>query len=179
MKLHKKLVLKVLAGVTLLLLAMFVTYIMKDVLSARQPLNALPTIQIEYNGGPLPAEHVTLASYSWRFFNTTKRDVFLTEDRLVELPPAPVMASASLDISFSFPCKEMKISRASGANSEFFDIAVNGAGGENTENPAPAGSVRLRTPANPGEYIYRVEATWGLRGSVQYYFKIVVPSYAD
>ncbi|MFV0413485.1 MAG: hypothetical protein ACK5L3_09475, partial [Oscillospiraceae bacterium] len=60
-------------------------------------------------------------------------------------------------ISFSYPAREMNISRSKGDSRTFTPV-----GGD------------LRTPTEPGVYTYRVEANWGVFGSIQYYVKVKV-----
>lgn len=173
MKLRKQLVLRVVAGVLLFALALGVTYTIKGVLSAREPVNALPEIDIIYNSAPLPQEHIQLASYSWRFFPQVKKGELVAPGGWDEIVPAPVNPGTPLQISFSYACKELKISRALRYSNLFTEISQNNTlPGE--ENAAPATVGNLNTPTEPGEYVYRVEAWWGVHGSVQYYFTVRV-----
>lgn len=155
MKLRKQVVGKVILGAVLIVLAGLVAYAVKDLLAYRNPESSLPVIRINYNGTELPAENWTLESYSWNFLTLT-RDWQAEEDAVEKIPPAPVVTGAPLDISFSFEPSALMVSRAKG-------------GGEFIEQQGD-----LHTPSEQGEYTYRIEGDWGIRGRISYYFKIYV-----
>lgn len=174
--LRKKNILKILAGILLITLAAGLTYIIKEKLSARNPKNALPTISILYNNAPLPTEHIALASYSWRFLNEETQEVILDGDDWQKISYAPVVPDSPLEISFSYPCDEIKISRAEEGSMIFHEISSNLSNGTASADTADPNTVLLRTPTPSVslKYTYRIEANWGIRGSVQYYFNIEV-----
>ena len=157
MKLRKQWMTKIIAGVLLVVLAGGIAYVIRDLLAMRSPESALPVIDIEYNGKPLPPQHYVMDSYSWRFLFSTKE--WVEPDRAIEnkLEPAPVLPGAPLDISFSFPCKTMTVSRSYGDRNQFEVVEGD-----------------LQTPFTGGVYTYKVEAEWGSRGSVLYYIRIRV-----
>jgi hypothetical protein len=158
MKLRTQLMRELAIGLVLLLLAALLTATIYSILAVQNPLNALPTLQVLYKGEPMPQEYLMLMSYSWRFFFLTKSDVVNPPDAWQnELRAAPVIPDAPLEIVFSYPCQELKISRAADGSNGFVEL-----GGD------------LRTPVMFGTYTYRIEAFWGVRGSVQYYLKISV-----
>ncbi|MDL2254219.1 DUF3426 domain-containing protein [Ruminococcaceae bacterium OttesenSCG-928-I18] len=157
MKLRKQWMVRIVAGLLLVVLAGGIAYVIRDLLAMRNPESALPVIDIEYNGKPLPPQHYMMDSYSWRFLFSAKE--WEEPDRSVvdRLEPAPVLPGAPLDISFSFPYKTITVSRSYGNRNHYEEIT-----GE------------LQTPFTGGVYTYKVEAEWGARGSVLYYIKIRV-----
>ena len=157
MKMRKQFLNKIIITVVLLLLSALITATIHAVLASRSPLNALPSMSVSSNNSPLPAQHAMISSYSWRFLFITKQGVEGPADAWQYLPAAPVNAMAPLAVEFSFPCDEVHISVARGDSTDFVEV----------------GGV-LHTPPDPGKYTYRVEASWGIRGSVLYYFKIAV-----
>ncbi len=157
MKLRKKMVLKIGAGVLLILLSAAFAFVIRDMLAMQHPENALPDIQIDYIDTELPAENWMMDSYSWRFLLVTKSWQNEDRDAWRDMPAAPVLPGAALDVSFSYPCETLKISRSVDNSVEFLEL-----GGQ------------LETPQAPGVYTYMVEAGWGARGSILYYFKVVV-----
>ena len=67
-----------------------------------------------------------------------------------------------LDISFSLPPKTLRIQRAS-------DDAL-----ENFVELADVSDGQIISPSAPGLYLYQVEAGFGWRGSVRYFFMVRV-----
>ena len=161
MKQRKRVIMKIAVGLALLLLAGCIAAIINATLAAREPENALPTIRVDNNGTPLPADHIRLASSSWRFLYTVKSDILMEHDTWLDnttLVPAPVIPGAPLEVHFSYPAEHIKVSRADGDSTTFTEC-----------------SGELVTPLTPDVvYTYRVEAYGGIRGSRQFYFKIVV-----
>ncbi len=157
MKLRKRWLAKLMAGIMLVVLAGGMAYIIRDMLAMQNPESALPVISVEYNGKPLPPQHYMMDSYSWRFLLRTTEWAQPDRTAVNKLEPAPVLPGAPLEISFSFPCKSMVVSRSYGDRNEFEEL-----------------SGALQTPFTGGTYLYRVEAQWGARGSVLYYIKVRV-----
>lgn len=157
MKMRTQLFRKIAIGLILVLLAALLTATFYSILAAQNPLDALPTMQILYKGEPLPQEYLMLMSYSWRFFFIVKSGVLEAPDAWQGLSYAPVLPGATVEVVFSYPCESLRISRAAEGELSFTEV-----GGE------------LFTPLIMGNYTYRIEASWGLRGSVQYYVNIAV-----
>ncbi len=157
MKLRKQWVVKLLAGFLLVVLAAVLANVIRDTLALENPKSALPVIDIEYNGKPLPPQHYVMDAYSWRFLFTTREWEDPDRGVVSRLEPAPVLPGAPLKIDFSFPCKGITVSRSYGDRNEFEEISGD-----------------LQTPFTGGTYTYRVEASWGSRGSVLYYIKVRV-----
>ncbi len=157
MEQRKRWIKKIAAGLAILLLAGAVSYVIRDVLAMQNPESALPVIEVEYNGRPLPQQHYLMDSYSWRFLFTTVEWNEPDRNTVESLEPAPVIPGAPLEIDFSFPCNSMQISRSYGDLNEFVPVTGN-----------------LQTPFSGGTYTYRIEAEWGTRGSVLYYIKVRV-----
>lgn len=150
---------RILLAVLFLVIAGAIAVVVKDMLSERNPEYALPVLQVEYNGNPLPQENVTMDSYSWRFFRQTRE--WQLEDREIwrSMPAAWVDAGMPLILDFSYRGGEVSISR-SYENGTFSEVE---------------GS-RLETPREPGIYTYRIEAEWRLRGTVVYYVRVRIPA---
>lgn len=157
MKLRKQWVVKLLAGLLLVVMAGAVANVIRDTLALRNPESALPVIDIEYNGKPLPPQHYMMDAYSWRFLFTQRNWEEPDRAAVNKLEPAPVLPGAPLKIDFSFPCKVLKVSRSYGDRNEFEEISGD-----------------LQTPFTGGTYTYRIEAEWGNRGLVSYYIKVRV-----
>ncbi len=148
---------KIAIGLAALILAATLSYVIRDLLASQNPESALPVIEIEYNGLPLPQQHYLMDSYSWRFLFSTVEWTEPNRDAVNTLEPAPVVPGTPLNIDFSFPCNSMVISRSYGSRNEFEPVSGD-----------------LQTPFSGGTYTYRIEAEWGARGSVLYYIKVRV-----
>ncbi|MFV0412877.1 MAG: hypothetical protein ACK5L3_06330, partial [Oscillospiraceae bacterium] len=100
MKLRKRILEKLGIGLALVLAAALTTSFIYSLLAARQPVNALPTIRVTYNGTGFPYKHISLSSYSWRFLfivkseQVTEPDYWLTD----EFEAGPVEPGAPLDL---------------------------------------------------------------------------------
>lgn len=160
MKQHKKFIMRVATGLVLVVLAGLLSYIIRDVLASRNPISALPMIEVKYinEDSEIPQENCLLASYSWRFVNKTTDGALEDPGQWRDLPPFPAIPGASLDVQFSFPAKSIRVSRWH----------------KDREDKAEVLTGPLTTPFTGGIYTYRVEAEWGARGSVQYYFRVKV-----
>ena len=173
MNLRRRAILRIVLGCLLLFLAMALTFIIKEVLSARNPEKALPHMQVTVGDLLLADKHSTTYAYSWRFL-TDAIDGRSGPDALLDenLPAAMVLPSQPLLIEFSYAATSIKVSRADEGSPQFYEISPS------SENRAAGNSASslLYTPSQPGVYIYQVEASWWLRGSVEYYFRIDVRS---
>lgn len=161
MKIRKRVYLRIVAGLLLIVLAGGVSYVIKGVLSARQPESALPEMQVIYSDAPLPAANWMMDSYQWRFLTTVQAWEEPNRSRWLDLQPAPVLPGMPLEIDFSFPCQEMEVSRAMGT-------------GTLTDDDFTAVSGSLTTPHEPGVYTYKIAANWGIKGSVLYYVRVMI-----
>lgn len=160
MKQRKQNITRIIVGLLLVVLAAGITYIIKELLASRNPADALPVIRVDYSGTPLPAEHYTMDSYSWRFLTMEKSWEEPDRGKWIGMKAAPVLPGAPLDISFSFPCETMRVTRAEGE----------APGEEDYEEVVGS----LTTPMEPGIYTYKVVGNWGLKGQVLYYIKVDV-----
>lgn len=188
MSIQKLTVKKVVICAVALLLAAVLTMCIKDFLALQNPTSALPTIVVRYDvdsGTPIimPAKHVMRASYEWRFFNVVATDSTDSEE-LRNMEFGWMLPNEEMDFSFSYSASRVEVSIAYVENADTLPKE------EDYVNLKSTGSVLLEpsggayyitdnnsflTPQEPGMYIYRVQADWGLRGSVLYYFKINVP----
>lgn len=153
MKLRKQVVGRIALGAVLIVLAAFLGFAVKDLLAYTRPASTQPEIRIEYNGAPLPPEHWMMESYSWRYLTLIK-EWEAPQDALAQMAAAPVIPDTALGVSFTFEPDKLTVSRS-----------VNG--GEYSELMGD-----LLTPNQPGEYVYRIEGDWGIKGTITYYFKI-------
>lgn len=162
MKLRKRTLIKIAIGFLLISIAGLLSIAINDMLSAREPEYALPSLKVQFGEeGILPTKHVLWESYSWRFFITVKNGIVPDPDAVENIEPAWVPAGAPLDLLFSQPPSEIEVSMSKN-NSSFIEL-----GGE------------LSAPMEQGIYTYRVIANWGMRGTVVYFFKIEVPGYNE
>lgn len=157
MTLRRRILMKIALAVVCLLLAALLTTLLYSALALQNPVNAVPTMQVQYGGAPLPAQHVMMSSYDWWFFYTTQSGVLGQPDDWMNLPAGLVEPGSPLEIELSRPANTVRVSRNHANERSFVDI-----GGE------------LRAPPDPGVYTFRVEAEWSRMGSAQYYFRIEV-----
>ncbi|MEG1104867.1 MAG: hypothetical protein RSD78_08495 [Oscillospiraceae bacterium] len=159
MKFPRSVIRKVCLGAVLISLAVCVTLLIKESLDTKDPQSALPSIDVIYNGNSLPETSVFRAGYSWNFL-TTIEDFPAMAPEDIPLYPVDVLPQIQMEIKFSKPPKELKISRADGRYSQdFIEIATDVTG-------------EMLSPSVPGVYVYKVEASWGIRGSILYYFAL-------
>lgn len=71
-------------------------------------------------------------------------------------------AATPLNISFSTKPKDLKVSVAEGRYGTLYRPVEEAANGS------------FFAPSEAGEYVYKVEANWGRRGSIIYYFCVRV-----
>lgn len=154
---------KVILGIVFILLAAILSILIKDNLDTRDPANALPDIIVKYNGAEIDKAYPIRAAYSWNFLTTIENSPVLgLED--VPLSPFSAQPQKEITIAFTKTPKEIKVSRADGRNStDFTEIA--------TQMPGV-----LTTPSFAGYYVYKIEANWGMRGSILYFFAIQIRS---
>ncbi len=159
--LRRQVLIKVVAGIVMVLCAAFFSLLIKDGLAQRDPVHALPLLDVYFNdtdeGEKLPASNLMLDSYTWRFLVNTKTDRVVPSNAWQDMDAAWVPPGAPLSLAFSFKEKNCSVVMAS-EGEDFVEL-----GGE------------LAAPSEPGNYTYRVEASWGKDRSVVYYFKIRVP----
>lgn len=158
MKLRKRNLRRIIIAVVFILLAGVITTMLNAALASRNPVAALPEMRVIYKDAPLPYEYICLQSYSWQFLFINKSgDANAPDWWKYFLDAGPVVPGSPLDIEFTYPCQSLTVSRADEGSDLFVEM----------------GGV-LRTPLEAGVYTYRVDANWGWRGSVRYYFKIEV-----
>lgn len=144
---------KAAAAVALILLSALASLLIKETLDSFDPENALPQIQVSA-GWTVP--EVRRAGYEWSFLTTVKRSPIVSPPDLplavVDAPPqTPIV------INFSTAYQSLTVSRADGLNSTDY-IPISG---------------EVRTPIQPGIYVYKVEAQFK-RGTIVYYFALEV-----
>ena len=161
MKQRKNFIMRVAAGVALILLSALITVVIRDVLARRNPENALPVMEVFFSSPQqvvhLPIANSMMHSYSWEFLFGTESGGDPVSDSWKRLEGAWVPPASSVDLEFTFSPREVHVSMASGEGN-FVEL-----GGE------------IKVPREPGEYTYRVKAIWRDNRWVNYYFKIRVP----
>lgn len=163
MKLPKRFLRKVLLGAVLIALSVCVTIFIKETLDTKDPEAALPIITLLCNETPVPPESVYRAGYTWSFF-TTVEDWQAPSMAPEDLPikPVDIAANTPIVISFSSEPSALRIWRAEGMySSDFLELSGDVPG-------------EFLAPATAGQYMYRVNADWGSRGNIQYYFALSV-----
>lgn len=154
---RKRVAAKLAAGFLLVLLAMGVSFVIKDSLAARNPEAALPEMQITYNGTPVPAEFIMMDSYSWRFLFSPVSNTTAQPGDWKSLAPAWLPAGAALDLVFSYNAERVTVWMSENYSDNFVEL-----GG-------------VWAAPGPGDYTYRILADWGGRGSITYYMNVHVP----
>lgn len=165
----KQLIRKLTIGLIALAAAICVTIFIRENMDVKDPERALPTLAVTMNGSTaLPAESVFRAHYEWSFLTTTAKHTppYSTQDLRAATPPVPMAPRTYLDLSFSIKPKNLVISRSSEENLDAFMDLVD------------VGSGPIITPATPGLYMYRVQADFGWRGSVLYFFAVQIQDMA-
>lgn len=155
---------KLIAGGLALAAAAAITLFIKENLDVKDPETALPSIQITTEGVLLSPEMVFRAGYEWNFFTSTEINtpVWTTEDILSRTYPVDVPSRAKLEIGFSLKADTLKVSRSEeGDLSAFVTLA-------------DAYPNILIAPAEAGQYLYKIEAGFGRRGSIIYYLLLNV-----
>lgn len=161
-----KLVIRKLAlGALLMAIAIFITVLIRENMDVKDPEQALPTLSITINGDTKMNDRMVLrAGYEWNFFTTVAKDTpnYTTSSIRDQIYPVDVPPNSVLNIDFSLQPKTLRIQRAS-------DDKL-----ENFVELADVSSGQLIAPSTPGLYLYQLEAGFGWRGSIRYFFMIRV-----
>ena len=161
----KQIIRKLLIGAAALAAAICITVIIRENMDVKDPDQALPSIVITANEATvLPPESIFRAGYEWNFLTTTAKNTppLSSEDIQSRTPPIDVLARTYLSIDFSLEPKNLVISRSEEAD---YDAFLDLVGGEEGAVIAPSAS---------GTYMYRIQADFGWRGSIVYYFRVRV-----
>ncbi len=153
---------KLLIGAVLIGLAAAVSLFIKENLDVKSPEDALPDITVSVNGLPIAPEMVLRAGYEWNFWTTTEKNTtaYTSEELLRMVYPVDMPLRSVIDLSFSIKVKDLKISRADDAEFRYFIELANTEEGQ------------VIAPAQAGQYLYKIEAGFGRRGSVIYYLMV-------
>ena len=154
MKLEKQFIKKAIMGVIAVCIAAALSLLLKNILDARDPENALP--QMSVTAGTTTVDPVR-AGYEWNFITITKRGPTVSAE---DVPLVPKQVQAGVPISLSFSSKEesVEIARMDGIPSEGGFLPVAG---------------DLITPLQPGRYVYKVQVNFK-KGYIIYYFAVEV-----
>lgn len=154
MKLEKQFIKKAIMGAVAVCVAAAVSLLLKNMLDANDPENALP--QMSVTAGTVTIDPIR-AGYEWNFITTTKRGpTVAVED--VPLIPKQVQAGVPITLSFSSKEEAVEIARMDGVPSGNSFLPVAG---------------DLITPLQPGRYVYRVQVDFK-KGYIVYYFAVEV-----
>lgn len=156
---------KAIIGICALAVAICITIFIRENMDIQTPERALPTITITMdNKTNLSSTSIFRAAYEWSFLTTTAKHTppYTTEDLQLAAPPVLMAPRTYLDISFSIKPKNILISRADESNLDAFMDLVD------------VGSGPIITPATPGLYLYRLQADFGWRGSILYFFAVQI-----
>ncbi len=154
---------KLIFASVLIVLSAALTVLIKEALDTQNPENALPIITITHNGAPVSEQHIHRAGYEWSFFTTTERKLapaLIPED--LPIVPLDAIIGSNFEITFSSTPTSIALWRATGQYSTDFSVLE-------TEKEGV-----FSTPVESGVYLYRINASWGQRGEIQYYFAVNV-----
>ncbi len=163
MKTRRRLIRKIVLATVLILLCAAVTVVLKETLDTQDPEAALPIITITYEGTPILEQNIYRAGYDWSFFTTVERwqaPSLVPED--LPIVPQEVAGGSLFEITFTSTPSELLLYRASGRYSTDFSLV------ETEEDGV------FTAPLEPGVYLYKINASWGTRGDIQYYFALSV-----
>ena len=156
---------KLAIGAVALALAICITIFIRENMDVKDPEQALPTITITLNDtANLAPEMIFRAGYEWNFLTTTAKNTppYSSQDLQEHTPPVNVLARTYMEIDFSLEPKNLVISRSEeGSSDSFLDLVDVGDG-------------PIIAPATPGTYMYRIQADFGWRGSIVYFFRVRV-----
>ena len=163
MKLPKTFFQKLIVGSVLIFLAAGISLLIKDALDTKTPTSALPILTVKCNDVPISTDSVHMAEYQWNFWTSVERLVnnYNPSDMKEQVIATNVLPHVPLEIEYSRSAISTTLSRATSVDSVDFTVVE------------PDKSGNIYTPPMPGNYIYRVEASFD-RGSVIYYFAISV-----
>lgn len=150
-------------GVFLIAVSALFSLLLKETLDSRDPENNLPilTVSCGYattitSGSNTPETFIKRAGYEWNFLTRVVKSGTLPPTEYA-LYPITVMANTPIVINFSMPYETLQVSRSNGQYDPNFEFVTDD----------------LRTPMEPGDYCYCIEAGFS-RGSIIYYFVVRV-----
>lgn len=154
---------KILLGLVLVILAAAISLFIKDALDTKEPTAALPILTVRCNGAPISVDSVYMAEYQWNFWTSVERlvNTYTPTNIREQVIATNVLPNLPISIEYSRDAISTTVSRAVSVDSTDFL----------TVEPDKNGNIY--TPPIPGNYIYKVEASFD-RGSVIYYFAISV-----
>lgn len=172
MKQRRQWIFRIVLGVVLVLVAAGITVVIRDTLMRQDPEAALPVMDVYYRGieegERLPAMHIVVSSYTWRFLFEEVSGEVAGEEGWMWVEPAPVPDNSPLDLVFTFEPKKVRVSMW---------LSTLDANGEEVNGFTPVETEELRAPSAQGTYFYKVDTEWGQGRTVTYFFAIRVPSY--
>lgn len=161
MKLRKRMLLKIVAGVLLVALSAFIAVAIRDALAYQAPENSLPGMDVVFGDSDdkLPSVYIRRDKFIWRFLYGTREGGGLDLEIWREIESGWVPPESPLTLVFTYTPRQVRVSVAV-PEREFYEVV------------GP-----LVAPSTPGQYIYKVEASWGQDKYVTYYFRIRVPTW--
>lgn len=161
----KQIIRKLVIGAAALTAAVCITLFIRENMDVKDPESALPSLTVTMNDtAVITPESVFRAGYEWNFLTTTAKNTpaFSSADLRRLTPAIPMAPRTYLNISFSIKPKSLIISRADDEKKEVFMDLVD------------VGDGPIITPAAPGLYMYRIQANFGWRGSIVYFFTVQI-----
>ncbi|NLW78280.1 MAG: hypothetical protein GXY32_02560 [Ruminococcaceae bacterium] len=174
MKQRRQWILRIVAGLVLVLAAAGITVVIRDTLMRQDPEAALPVMDVYYRGFEegerLPAMNIAVANYTWRFLFEEVSGEIAGDEGWMWVQPGFVDANSKLDLVFTFEPESVRVST--------WISAVQEDGEEVNEFfPIPEEDMAdFRAPSATGTYFYKVDTEWGQGRTVTYFFAIKVPS---
>lgn len=167
---RKRNVAKAVVAVALLLAAGFLTMVLRDLLSMRNPENVLPKMEVWHTARQQRerlGDHYTLRdAYTWQFlFGGPVAGGGLDLEAWREIQPADVEPNTRLELTFSFGPKWARVYMTEGNSGLFVEQSPSG------------GTYTYPAPSEQGVYTYRVEANFGTNKDVVYYFRVNIPDW--
>ncbi len=156
---------KIALGIVLIALAASISLFIKETLDIKNPESALPDLTVSVDGMILAPSMIFRAGYEWNFWATVDRNtpLYTPHDITTQVYPVDIAPRSIINLQFTIPHKDLHVSRADNPPDYSHYIQLQ------DTNPTD-----IISPATPGQYIYKVEAGFGWRGSVIYYFMVNV-----
>lgn len=151
---------KIALGAVLIALAASLSLLIKEALDIKNPESAVPDLTVSVDGMILSPSMIFRAGYEWNFWATVDRNTpfYTPHDITTQVYPVDIAPRSIINLKFSIPHKSLHVSRADNPPefSQYIQLQ--------DKNPTS-----IISPATPGQYMYKVEAGFGWRGSVIYY----------
>lgn len=159
-----KFLVKILIGVICLWAAVVLSIGIRDSLELRNPENNLPEITVYYTTQNKEVEYPRIytrrESFKWKYLNKV---VSSSSEAVLEtkiIPKGDVEPQTPMRIEFSYPCKNLLVSRS--AVMQTADEVA-------TVDSFTEVSGDIIAPDVPGYYVYKISASWGDNKEIEYF----------